>query len=130
MSPADQFFALADATRCRVVEMLSERAMPVHELAAAFSISRPAISRHLRVLKEAGLVKEIKRGRENIYTLQRQKLAPIGRWLERQGRAVTPARKPARKVAVEVVRTAAKSLKNQTVQPPRAAAPQAQLDLF
>lgn len=130
MSPANQFFALADETRCRVVELLSVRPMPVHELAGAFAISRPAISRHLRVLKEAGLVNEIKRGRENVYSLQRQKLAPIGRWLERQGRAVTPARKPARKVAVEVVRSAAKPLKNHTVQPARAAATQAQLDLF
>lgn len=130
MSPADQFFALADETRCRVVEMLSVRAMPVHELAGAFAISRPAISRHLRVLKEAGLVNEIKRGRENVYSLQRQKLAPIGRWLERQGRAVTPTRKPLKKAVVEVVRSAAKPLKNKAPRPLPSAASQTQLDLF
>lgn len=91
MTPADQFFALADETRCKVVEMLSARPMPVHELTAAFSISRPAISRHLRVLKRARLVKEIKRGRENIYSLQRQNLQPLQGWLDRQGGVATPA---------------------------------------
>jgi DNA-binding transcriptional ArsR family regulator len=85
MPPADQFFALADATRCRVVEMLSAKPMPVHELTAAFSISRPAISRHLRVLKQAQLVTEIKRGRENVYSLERDNLAPLLAWLGRQG---------------------------------------------
>lgn len=85
MPPADQFFALADATRCRVVEMLSAKPMPVHELTAAFSISRPAISRHLRVLKQARLVTEIKRGRENVYSLERDNLAPLLAWLGRQG---------------------------------------------
>lgn len=130
MSPADQFFALADATRCRVVELLSERAMPVHELAAAFSISRPAISRHLRVLKEAGLVKEIKRGRENIYSLQRQKLAPLGRWLERRGRVVAAARKTVPKAKLEIVLAARKPLKNKDAKPVAAAVGQGQLDLF
>ena len=81
MTPVDQFSALADATRCKVIEMLHERPMPVHELTAAFDISRPAISRHLRVLKQARLVKEEKQGRENVYSLQRQKLKPMAQWL-------------------------------------------------
>lgn len=110
--------------------MLSERPMPVHELAAAFSISRPAISRHLRVLKEAGLVNEIKRGRENVYSLQRQRLVPIGRWLEKQGRAAVPARKPASKPKLEIVLKAAKPLKQKPARPLPVVAPQAQLDLF
>lgn len=83
MSPVDQFAALADPTRCRVVELLSGKARPVHELAAVFDISRPAISRHLRVLKEAGLVKEEKRGRENVYALQRARLKPMQDWLDK-----------------------------------------------
>ena len=58
MTPAIQFAALADETRCALVDLLRERPRPVHELAAAFSISRPAISRHLRVLKDAGLIDE------------------------------------------------------------------------
>ena len=83
MSPVDQFAALADPTRLRVVELLSEKPRPVHELAAAFAISRPAISRHLKVLKDAALVKEEKHGRENVYALQRQKLKPASDWLDK-----------------------------------------------
>ena len=64
MTPAIQFAALADETRCALVDLLRERPRPVHELAAAFAISRPAISRHLRVLKEAGLISEERDGRE------------------------------------------------------------------
>lgn len=83
MSPVDQFAALADPTRLRVIELLSEKPRPVHELAAAFAISRPAISRHLKVLKDAALVKEEKHGRENVYALQRQKLKPAADWLDK-----------------------------------------------
>ena len=86
MNPVALFAALADPTRCRVLEMLHERPMPVHELAAAFSISRPAISRHLRVLREASLVREEKQGRENLYSLQRQQLRPMSEWLDRHRR--------------------------------------------
>jgi len=55
--------------------------VPVHKLADAFSISRPAISRHLRVLKTAGLVVEVKKGRENLYTFKAGKLAGALKWL-------------------------------------------------
>lgn len=78
---AIQFGALGDATRCRLIEMLSERPLPVHTLTEAFSISRPAISRHLRVLKEAGLVIEEKQGRENVYRLLAGPLEPLRTWL-------------------------------------------------
>lgn len=100
MTPVDQFSALADPTRCKVIEMLHERPMPVHELTAAFDISRPAISRHLRVLKDARLVKEEKQGRENIYSLQRGRLRPMSTWLEKLGP------KPAMKAAEPVVEVA------------------------
>jgi DNA-binding transcriptional ArsR family regulator len=82
MPPVTLFAALADQSRCRVLELLRERARPVHELAAEFNISRPAISRHLRVLKEAGLVREEKHGRENVYTLESQQLLGADHWLE------------------------------------------------
>ena len=124
MTPVDQFSALADPTRCKVIEMLHERPMPVHELTAAFDISRPAISRHLRVLKDARLVKEEKQGRENIYSLQRGKLKPMSTWLEKLGpkpavKAVAP--KPV--VAKPVVAPKAPVV-------PKAQPPQMQLDLF
>jgi DNA-binding transcriptional ArsR family regulator len=83
MRPAPQFSALSDATRCRLVEMLHERSRPVHELAAAFEISRPAVSRHLRLLREAGLVFEERQGRENVYSLHRQALRTLAVWLDR-----------------------------------------------
>jgi DNA-binding transcriptional ArsR family regulator len=103
MSLVDLFSALADPTRCRVVEMLHERSRPVHELAAAFDISRPAISRHLKVLKDAGLVAEERAGRENVYSLQRSQVKPMLDWLEKH-RTARPARKAARpKPVVEAV---------------------------
>lgn len=57
--------------------------MPVHAIAARFSISRPAVSRHLRVLKQAGLVSEQSRGRENVYMLERARIEALNRWLMR-----------------------------------------------
>ncbi len=132
MSPVDQFAALADPTRCRVVELLSGKARPVHELAAAFDISRPAISRHLRVLKEAGLVKEEKRGRENVYALQRARLKPMQDWLDKHRAApvkVARAPKPAKPVAVVQAIKAPKAPKPAKVQAPvRAPLPQLSLD--
>jgi len=83
MTPSIQFAALADDTRCALVDLLRERPRPVHELAAAFPISRPAISRHLKVLKDAGLVREEKLGRENIYALESSKLISVDRWITR-----------------------------------------------
>jgi DNA-binding transcriptional ArsR family regulator len=102
MNPVTLFAALADPTRCRVLELLHERPMPVHELAAAFSISRPAISRHLRVLKEATLVREEKQGRENLYSLQRQQLRPMSDWLDRHRRRGPAVRLPAAAAAQTV----------------------------
>lgn len=81
MPPVVILIALADTTRCRIIEILRDGPQPVHVLTASFAISRPAISRHLRVLKAAGLISEKKQGRENRYTLHPARLAPVGRWL-------------------------------------------------
>ena len=81
MPPIAILVALADPTRCRLIELLKAGPQPVHVLAAAFKISRPAISRHLRVLKQSGLISEKKFGRENRYALHAGKLAPVQRWL-------------------------------------------------
>lgn len=86
MNLADLYSALADPTRLRVLELLHDKPRPVHELAGAFDISRPAISRHLRVLKEAGLVQEVKQGRENLYSFQRDELKAGIAWLEQHQR--------------------------------------------
>lgn len=76
------YSALSDQTRCRIIEILTAGPAPVHELANAFAISRPAISRHLRVLKEAGVVAEVKKGRENLYALRVEKLGKAIDWIE------------------------------------------------
>ena len=83
MTDAAMFGALGDETRRRVIDLLSERARPVHELAETFAISRPAVSRHLRVLLDAGLVTEERRGRENVYSLERKQLMLMSKWLEK-----------------------------------------------
>ena len=81
MPPIPVLSALADPIRSRIVEMLTTGPQPVHQLAAAFDVSRPAISRHLRVLKEAALIGETKVGRENLYALDVGTLAPLHDWL-------------------------------------------------
>lgn len=83
MAPVPIFIALADPTRCRIIELLQAGPSPVHRLAAEFDISRPAISRHLRVLREAGLIREEKSGRENHYALQAKRLAPVKKWVDK-----------------------------------------------
>lgn len=80
--PVPVYSALADSTRCRILEILRDGPVPVHRLAEAFSISRPAISRHLRVLKTAGLVAEVKKGRENLYAFRRERLGKAAEWIE------------------------------------------------
>ncbi|MBO9590885.1 metalloregulator ArsR/SmtB family transcription factor [Devosia sp.] len=80
--PIALYSALADTTRCRILEILKVAPTPVHVLTEAFSISRPAISRHLRVLKSAGLVAEVKKGRENVYAFRPAKLDAARTWLE------------------------------------------------
>ena len=81
-APVPLYSALADATRCRIIEILTQGPVPVHKLAEAFPVSRPAISRHLRVLKTAGLVVEVKKGRENLYTLRIEKLTRAVEWID------------------------------------------------
>ena len=77
----DLFGALADPTRREILTTLQQGEAPVHELATHFAMSRPAVSKHLAVLRDAGLVHEHKRGRENLYVLQRDALEEARAWL-------------------------------------------------
>lgn len=77
----DVFVAIADPTRRAILRQLAGRSLRVSALAAPFAMSRPAVSKHLRVLREAGLVKERRRGRERHYSLRPRALRPIDRWL-------------------------------------------------
>jgi DNA-binding transcriptional ArsR family regulator len=77
----DPFAALADEQRRSILTLLSDRARPVGELAAALPISRPAVSRHLAVLKSAGLVVEERRGTRHIYRLHHEGVAAVEQYL-------------------------------------------------
>jgi len=76
------FFALADRTRRRLLDRLRTTEETAGALAAGFAVSRPAVSRHLRILREAALVRERRRGRERVYTLQAERLEQVSGWLD------------------------------------------------
>ena len=64
---SDTFAALADPTRRAIFQRLAERPSAVCELASGFPVSRPAVSQHLKVLKDAGLVRDRRAGKQRIY---------------------------------------------------------------
>ena len=73
--------AIADPVRRRILVLLTAGPRPVGAIAAEFAVSRPAISRHLRVLREHGLVHDEARGRERVYRLDVAPLAELDAWL-------------------------------------------------
>ena len=75
--------ALADPIRREVVDLLAGGELAAGELAGRFAVSRPAISRHLRVLREAGLVQVRTEGRHRFYALDPGPLRELDTWLER-----------------------------------------------
>jgi DNA-binding transcriptional ArsR family regulator len=82
-SPAVTFHALADPTRLAVLELLRSEPKAVGQIAAAFPISRPAISKHLRQLHKAELVVPSRRGRHHFYRFNAAPLEALDLWLER-----------------------------------------------
>ena len=88
--PGDPFEALGDPNRRAIVELLGSGGRSVRELADALPISRPAVSRHLRLLKEAGLVVEEAQGTRRIYRLHVQGVEAVEAYLTQVwGDAVT-----------------------------------------
>lgn len=84
MSPMDTFAALADPTRRQVLDLLSRRERAAGELGAAFpGVSQPGMSRHLRVLREAGLVRVRDEGRHRLYSLRWEGLASVDAWISK-----------------------------------------------
>lgn len=77
----DVFKALADPTRREILALLRDHRRPAGEIAARFSVSRPAISKHLRLLRRARLVVETRQGRERMYQLNAAPLQSIDAWL-------------------------------------------------
>jgi DNA-binding transcriptional ArsR family regulator len=84
---SDQVFrAIADPTRRDLLDLLAGAEQPVNRLAEPFAMTRPAISQHLRILREAGLVTERKVGRERYYRLEAAPLRAVSEWAARYDR--------------------------------------------
>ena len=79
----DRIGALGDPTRRAVFELVAERAQPVGEIAAQLPVTRPAVSQHLKVLKEAGLVIDRPAGTRRIYEVDPAGLAELRSYFER-----------------------------------------------
>jgi DNA-binding transcriptional ArsR family regulator len=77
------FAALADPTRAKIVEVLARRDMTAGEIAARFPVSRPAVSRHLRVLRKARLVRSRGEAQRRVYSINPEAFDDIDRWVAR-----------------------------------------------
>lgn len=76
----DVFHAIADPTRRRILELLSEREQPVCDLVGAFDVTFGAVSQHLKILRDAGLVSRRKEGRQRVYRLEGEPLKRVHDW--------------------------------------------------
>jgi DNA-binding transcriptional ArsR family regulator len=81
--PPDGFAALADPTRRLVFERLARKALSVGELAATLPVSRPAVSQHLKVLKDAGLVMDEADGTRRVYRVNPRGIEAMKKYLDR-----------------------------------------------
>src|ERR1700679_3964662 len=78
----ETFQALADPTRRAVLDMLRRGSQPAGNIAGSFPVSRPAISKHLRLLRRAHLVREHREGRHRVYQLNPEPLRAVDSWLD------------------------------------------------
>ena len=76
------FSALGDVTRRTLFMRLNSGPMNVGRLAQGMGVSRPAVSQHLKILREAGLVREHREGRKHLYEIDPEGLAALRRWLD------------------------------------------------
>jgi DNA-binding transcriptional ArsR family regulator len=81
LSQGPVFDALGDPTRRAILDLLHREPLAAGAIAAHFPVSRPAIAKHVRILKTAGLVSERSDGRNRIYTLNPAPLAAVDQWL-------------------------------------------------
>ncbi|MBP1882312.1 DNA-binding transcriptional ArsR family regulator [Ensifer mexicanus] len=77
------FAALADPTRRAIFERVAGQRQSVAELARTMPVSQPAISQHLKILKEARLVRDVPSGARRIYSIDPEGLGPLRAWLDR-----------------------------------------------
>lgn len=78
---SDVFVAISHRARREMLDLLSGQERSVNEIAPHFEMSRPAVSQHLRILLDAGLVAEQRHGRERRYRSVPEKLAPVREWI-------------------------------------------------
>jgi DNA-binding transcriptional ArsR family regulator len=79
----ETFAALSEPNRLRIVELLRKGPRPVSEIGARLQLNQPQVSKHLRVLKDAGLVEVEARAQHRVYELRAEKLRRMHDWLER-----------------------------------------------
>lgn len=78
----DVFQAIADPIRRDIIELISQEALTVSSIAKKFEISRPAISKHLKILSECGIIKIEARGRERLCFIEPKNLIPAFLWID------------------------------------------------
>ncbi len=78
----DVFQAIADPLRRNIIQLLAEEALTINAVAEKFDVSRPAISKHLRILNECGIIEINKKGRERHCQIQPKNLIPAFLWIE------------------------------------------------
>ncbi|WP_024770010.1 ArsR/SmtB family transcription factor [Aquimarina macrocephali] len=78
----DVFQAIADPVRREIIELLADETLTVNTVAQKFDVSRPAISKHLKILKECGIITINKQGRERLCQIQPRNLIPAFLWIE------------------------------------------------
>jgi DNA-binding transcriptional ArsR family regulator len=78
----DVFQAIADPTRRDILDMLSKTSMNLNAVAACFDISRPAISKHIKILNECGLLNISQQGRERYCSAQLSSLSEVSTWID------------------------------------------------
>lgn len=78
----DVFQAIADPVRRDIIELLATESLTINEVADKFNISRPAISKHLKILNECGIIDFKQKGRKRFCMIQAQNLLPAFMWME------------------------------------------------
>lgn len=79
----DVFQAIADPTRREIIDLLANQSLPVNEVAEQFKISRPAISKHIKILNECGVVIIQKKGRKRYCRTDPRKIKEVAEWAGR-----------------------------------------------
>ena len=77
----DPFQAIADPTRRKIIELISVEPRPLNHIAEYFNVSRPAISKHIRILKECNVIRVEQRGRERWYYAEFATIKEIANWV-------------------------------------------------